>query len=238
MNPAFPRPLPPLPPVLDPPTAYRPTAYERGKDYAFAAFFALFGTFPAMVAATTPRTLIGLEWFFVLLLAVPCEWYALTRLMRARIRERIVVTREGFTFHAAFRRVHVAWSDVIGVDTGGVASAAVYESGWFDVRLRKELRPNRIRLQVSGLVPDGREFWRQLYRFAPGALKYEPPLLRLMRKLGWRPAWEKPRTRAKAEEMPDFESMRAEARAVTTGQDLIDIIENLDMLEREWKKRL
>jgi hypothetical protein len=233
MNPIPPRPLPPLPPVLEPPTVYRTTPVERVRDYVAALISGGFGLFLASVAATTPRTLIALEWFFVLLVAVVCLGFGVSRVMRARIEDRIAVTREGFTFRAPFREMHIAWRDVAGVDFAPMGD------GNFDVQLREGVRPGFIRIDVAGLDPPGREFWRQLYRFAPDAISYEPSFVRFLRKLGWRPKLEKMRTtRASAQEMPDFEAMRADARTVLTGKDLEDVLADLDQLEREWKKRI
>lgn len=223
-------------PPLEPPTTYRATTADRVGDWAAAAGAAAFASFVVGTAAIAPRTLTGLEWIFVGLLAVTLLLFAGHRALHARKADRILVTADGFVRIDMFGQRRVAWRDVVGMAYAGEISGTARVK----VILRTESGPDEILVELSGLTPPGLEFTRQLYRLAPAALHYESSGARFLRKLGLqpRPARIPSPTAASPAELPDFTRMRAEAHAILEGKDLVDALQNLDELERAWNGRI
>lgn len=218
----------------------------RTMEVLLAATAGGFAIFLLFTAATVRRQITWPEWFFTGLVCAMLLYFAVQSARRSRIVDRIEVTSDGFVVHEPHGDSRIRWSDVAGAGFFGVYAETI-----IDVILAPGVHPQKIRLNLSGLEPPGREFMRQLYRFAPPSFEWQRGLRNVLRLLGLDPGKVRPKpspslaravpgdsSRARPEEMPDFAKARAEARALLAGKDLEDVLSNLDDLERAWKSRL
>jgi len=164
-------------PARDPPTIYRATAWSRTVDALSAVVIGGFGVLLLLTAATVGRQLSWPEWLFSSLVTVPIFLFAAQAASRSRIAERIEVTSAGFVTYGVRSEARVDWKDVT-----GARYFSFYGDRFVDVMLAPGAVRRKIRVNLAGLDPDGREFLLQLYHFAPTTL--EPRMAKMLQRLG------------------------------------------------------